>query len=433
MRLMYFCLACILLSSGCASEVKEKAVESSDSLSGGGKPEADLIDSTSLRILDDSSLTTLDSSLINDKSSIIDLPALKSKKAGFRNESAIRLKEPLVHEASSVNYFEQAIKKFNQKDWAGAIPLFDKELGINPSNAEAFDKRKQALAELAKQKADKQKSDKDKADKDKAAKEKDANSQLTRLDSLMHDAQYKFNVSDYAGAIRDYTTIIDQKLSTNCEVYYKRGLTKAEYGKNEAAILDFNKAIELFPSYSDAYYRRGLCRIHLERPKEALSDFSQVIKLHPKDKIGYFNRGLTKGLIKDYKGAVQDFSKSIEIDSLYEDAYFHRAESNGSLGSLEEAIKDLTFVIKLNNHSKLAYYNRGQYYLEEQLYDEAAADFSKVVQLNPSDAEAHYFKGLAEMELDNKNEACASLEKASELGDKRAAFMMEKQCKKKKN
>jgi tetratricopeptide (TPR) repeat protein len=427
MRLIYFYLACILVLSGCASEVKESALESSDSLSG-GKGEAGLIDSSSLRILNDSALVTPnDSSSLNDKSSIIDLPALKSKKAGFRNESSIRLKDPLVHESSSVNYFAQAIKKFNEKDWSGSIPLFDKELGINPSNAEAFDKRLQALAELAKHKAAKDKENKDKADKDKAA-----NPHLTRLDSLMHDAEYKFKVSDYAGAIRDYNSIIDQKLSDNCEVYYKRGLTKAEFGKNEAAILDFNKAIELFPSYSDAYYRRGLCRIHLERPKEALSDFSQVIKLHPKDKIGYFNRGLTKGLMKDFKGAVQDFSKSIEIDSLYEDAYFHRAEALGSIGNIDDAIKDLTFVIKLNNHSKLAYYNRGQYYLEEQLYDEAVADFSKVVQMAPSDAEAHYFKGLAEMELGHHG-ACTSLEKASELGDKRAAYMMEKSCKKKKN
>jgi tetratricopeptide (TPR) repeat protein len=396
----------ILMIWGCDSKDKEEQYSASaDSL---------------LSSLNTEGKSPNDSSLAPLEKRFKSLPLSEDFKENIQNVIVPNLKQSKKTEAAMkvINYLAEANKKFEEKDYAGSIPLFDKELEINPSNAEAFDKRIQAKAELSKPK-----------EKIDQATIEHIVEVKTHLEALMHDAEHKFRISDYRGAINDYNAIIDQKLSTNCEVYYKRGLAKAEFGKYQDAIIDFNKAIELFPAYSDAYFRRALCKTHLEEYKEAIPDFSHVIKLHPQDKVGYFNRGLTKGLAKDYKGAVTDFSKSIEIDSVYEDAYFHRAEALGSIGKLNEAIKDLTFVIELNPHSKLAFYNRGQLYMEEFLYPEAIVDFSKVTELNPHDEEAYYFKGIAEMDMNKMSEACISLKKAEELGDKRAAALIEKTCK----
>jgi tetratricopeptide (TPR) repeat protein len=381
-------------------------------------------------------------------------PLINQKKTKNKKTNVVILKDTamplIVPEPVAINYYEDALKKFHAQDYAGCIFPFDKELEKNPVNKDAYYKRGQAKMELG----DNEGAIKDfiivinldpsnyevlikkgyaelnmneyanaKNDLTKALK------YLHNLEAYMTLADIKFKMSDYTGAIQDYTDILDHKLSDSFEVYYKRGLAKAESGRYEEAIMDFGTSVNKFPKHAYSYYHKGLSEMHLEKYKEAAADFGQVVKIHPKDKSGYYHRGVAENKLKDFKNSIKDFTQVIEMDPSYEEAYFQRAEALGSIGKISEAISDLNKVIELNGQSKEAYYNRGQFYLEELLYDRAIEDFSKVIMLAPGDAEAYYFKGTAEMELKKFSEACASFQKASEFGEKKGALMAGKACK----
>jgi tetratricopeptide (TPR) repeat protein len=65
--------------------------------------------------------------------------------------------------------------------------------------------------------------------------------------------------------------------------YYNRGVAKSNLGRNEAAILDYNKAIELNPNHANAYYNRGLAKSALGDKTGAKKDYEKAVKLYQKD------------------------------------------------------------------------------------------------------------------------------------------------------
>jgi tetratricopeptide (TPR) repeat protein len=324
-----------------------------------------------------------------------------------------------TEDSGPLNYFEMGLKKFNEGDYAGCIPLFDKEIEMNPSNIEAFKKRGLAKTELG--------------ENSSAINDFTNTTSLESnmgLEALMNMAEIKFKTSDYRGAIKEYNNILAQKLSNSFEIYYNRGLAKAELSMFQDAIKDFNKAIDLFPRYTDSYFQKGVCNMKLEKYKEAVADFTEVVILSPKDKTGHFHRGMAKTYVKDLQGAIHDFSKSILLDPKYEEAYLRRAVAWEKLGNMTETKKDLSSVIDLNPQSKEAYSKRGQIYLKESSYAKAVEDFAKLTSLEPKNGEAYYFKGMGEQALKNYRDACVSFKKAIERGDNRASTPMQKNCNK---
>lgn len=61
--------------------------------------------------------------------------------------------------------------------------------------------------------------------------------------------------------------------------YMTRGLLFYKNGKYEAAIQDFDKAIEINPKYEGAYSNRGLAKYHLNYDSLALQDINKAIEI----------------------------------------------------------------------------------------------------------------------------------------------------------
>jgi tetratricopeptide (TPR) repeat protein len=117
----------------------------------------------------------------------------------------------------------------------------------------------------------------------------------------------------------------DDSIKMIASSYNSRGMLKSNLEDYEAAIADYNLAIELFPSNAPFYYNRGKAKYNLKDYRGALADHNKAIELDSKTyPTFYYNRGRAKYDLKDYSGALADYNKAIELDSKYAPAYYSR-------------------------------------------------------------------------------------------------------------
>jgi tetratricopeptide (TPR) repeat protein len=208
--------------------------------------------------------------------------------------------------------------------------------------------------------------------------------------------------------------------------YYNRGHVYLNEGKNDSALRDFNKAIELQPTYANAYNNRGILYMNENKNDEALRDFDSAVVLKPNSEAFHLSRGnalknknafqealaeydkalslkpdfaeafYSRGILFMNQGkhaeAVGEYSKAISLNPDYIEAYLNRANSFRDNNQFENALKDYEKVIMLDPNFILAYFNRGTLYMNRSMSDLALKDFDKAIQLNPAYAQAHHNK-----------------------------------------
>jgi len=106
--------------------------------------------------------------------------------------------------------------------------------------------------------------------------------------------------------------LTQQKININSQAleYFSRGNFKKRIKNYKDAISDFNKAIELYPSFAEAYFKRGNVKNLMEDFEGAISDYSKAIELDPNLAEAYHNRGLTKFKSGDEQAGNLDFLKA---------------------------------------------------------------------------------------------------------------------------
>ncbi|VAX38794.1 hypothetical protein MNBD_PLANCTO02-1755 [hydrothermal vent metagenome] len=109
-----------------------------------------------------------------------------------------------------------------------------------------------------------------------------------------------------------YTTAIQQK--TNMKDYVARGLLWSSKGKYDAAITDYNKAIQIDPRQSDAWNNRGNAWRYKKEYNKAIKNYSEAIRLDPKDANVWRNRGNAWRYKKEYNKAIKNYSEAIRLD-----------------------------------------------------------------------------------------------------------------------
>lgn len=86
-------------------------------------------------------------------------------------------------------------------------------------------------------------------------------------------------------------------------------------GKNEKAVSNFTKAIELNGSYEEAYCRRDIAYTFMAKSDEAIADFNKSIELKSNYEKLYYYRGIAFCQKGEYDKALKDFDTIIKLDS----------------------------------------------------------------------------------------------------------------------
>ena len=232
---------------------------------------------------------------------------------------------------------------------------------------------------------------------------------------------------DYRGAVKHYSDALS-KDGNFAEAYVSRGRayselagqqsSKPDYTKSlKRAIADYTKALEVKPKfapdpnrYVEPLLGRGAVYIKLDNYQAALSDFNLAIERNPDFYDAYLGRATIYSKEEVYQKAIEDIDEALALTADYPAASFRRGSIKGELGDYEEAIKDFDEVFKSHaedakDYYTDAYYKQGLAYLNLGEDQKAIEDFTQVINRDPNYREAYYNRGIAHERLGKYEQA----------------------------
>ena len=173
-----------------------------------------------------------------------------------------------------------------------------------------------------------------------------------------------------------------------------RGIALAAEGDVEGALRDYDRAIQVDPSYSKPYENRGNVRLSRGHYAEAIEDYSRALERAPSEATAYYNRGLAWDYLGDPRAAIRDYDEAIRLDPDLVDAYYSRGGARGNTGDLAGA----------------------------------ADDFDRAAQLDPDDPRPVLNRGVVWLAMGDTTSACRDWMRASRMGSAAASERLNGVC-----
>ncbi|MDZ4748748.1 MAG: tetratricopeptide repeat protein [Saprospiraceae bacterium] len=174
-------------------------------------------------------------------------------------------------------------------------------------------------------------------------------------------------------------------------------------------------SIKKSPGKARPYNNRGDALVDKERFEEAIKDFDKAIELLPTFSMAYYNRGNMYQKQKKYDQALADFNQAIRYRRDFDKAYNNRGTLYKETNRLDEALVDYDRAISLNPDYYRVYNNRGSVYILQKQYQLAIEDLDRAIALKQDFAEAFGNRGIAKLKLGNA-EGCVDLKRSADLG-----------------
>ena len=233
--------------------------------------------------------------------------------------------------------------------------------------------------------------------------------QLTYF-TLVTVGMIRYGADDWEGAIQKFSRALDQLAGQaptvdQSVVYYKRGLSYGAQGDRVRARADYDRSIEINPTYLDAYLGRGVQHLQQGAFDSALTDFDQAITLDSSNALAYNNRAAAYLGKKEFQRAIDNYSRAVRLKS---DPSFYRGRARAYLANQQYtlAIVDYDSALTLTPDESVYYaeggfdaaqalYERGGIYSAKRDYANAIADYGRAIKRKPDFYLAFHDRGLA--------------------------------------
>ena len=228
------------------------------------------------------------------RSDIFVRPEIVSFAQRFNNRQAI---EKALKQAQADIQYKEAVESFNEGDFEGFLEQFFKAIhsryDIEKPNIKRFIRRKLGIINKLKEE--------------------------NRLLKKRLPEQQK-NLEKYA---HEYYL-----MGTEC-------ITQAH--DSQAALANYNKAIELNPKHVDAWVRKGVTLYNLKDYYEASICLNEAVRLSPVSFKAIYNRGKNRLALKDLEGAFGDFDRAISLKPEHPKSHELMGDVYMQMGREEEA------------------------------------------------------------------------------------------------
>lgn len=246
-----------------------------------------------------------------------------------------------------------------------------------------------------------------------AAEAKAAGAELARLNEnkafLVAPADYQMSEAERA-ALRTETP-------RNAREHVNRGHRSMGEGSLKAALADFDKAIELDPSYARAHANRGVALVHLKRLDEAEATLLRAQALNDKDFVVHQGLGMLH-LERDRPAeAVEAFTRSIQFAPDETFTIAARLTGQAQLGRLREALADADRIVALKPDAAGAWWQKSRLHAALGDTDAALAASDRMLALGKDRAAALGTRGELLSRLGRRDEARAAWQQSLALID----------------
>jgi tetratricopeptide (TPR) repeat protein len=218
-------------------------------------------------------------------------------------------------------------------------------------------------------------------------------------------------------ALKDFSRSIELS-NASAATFNNRANVFIELGRYDQAIADLDRAITLAPAYGAAYNNRGNANFQLGRHQAAVADYKRAIELMPTNAVPYNGRAQAQGSLGQPYAGLRFITRAISLNGKYTAAYRNRALILQHLERQDDALADYERLITLAPEDPQLYAGRGQVYLKQKKHAAAIKDFTKAIELDPQNAQSYVGRGASQIERDNPKEALADLDQAITLDPK---------------
>ncbi|MDR2138169.1 MAG: tetratricopeptide repeat protein [Tannerella sp.] len=206
-------------------------------------------------------------------------------------------------------------------------------------------------------------------------------------------------------------------------------LTEEQIAMHFESINTCSAKIELEPDNADYYFGRAMDFMLVQDFAEAIRNFDRVIELAPSYTPAYFNRAVVRYKQIDYERSHSRsaYGEQNAISIRIGDGNKIPAspatgfptgdsEKERTLEEYEFIIRDYHMAIRQNPGFVYSYYNRGNIHCARRDYRAAILDYNEAILRHPEFAEAYFNRGLARLATGDTHRGIADLSKAGELG-----------------
>ncbi len=188
------------------------------------------------------------------------------------------------------------------------------------------------------------------------------------------------------------------------------------------AIVHYQRALQLVPSYADAHINYASALLMQEKLPEAEEQYRQAIQFKPDSSLAYCGLGNVLAFAGKLPEAAQNYERALQLAANYpgvlyklDDVYGKLGDVYTRLGDLERAAQCFEKLTKLEPEFPGAWYNLANTRSSQGRLPEAVADYRRALELKPDYLEARVNMGNALARQGNVAEAIENLQQACKL------------------
>ena len=203
-------------------------------------------------------------------------------------------------------------------------------------------------------------------------------------------------------------TDVIRKSPMNARARLNRGVFFLKKDRYDLAIHDFNKAIELLPSFTTAYSNRGIAYFYLNEYHKSLSDFNKALEtdgqnikkyfelnksyyrtakldMEVKNASVYLNRANVYVKLDSFSLALDDLLKLKNLIPESIEIYMKIGYCYQNIGDYNKAIENYLIPLEKDQFSPFTYSNLSNCYVEINEFEKAIETLEKGIQANPNE------------------------------------------------
>lgn len=191
-----------------------------------------------------------------------------------------------------------------------------------------------------------------------------------------------------------------------------RGVELAKQGRFDAAIAEFDAAVELNPNFFQAHIDAAIALGKQGKFPEAMARLHQALELSPGDSRAQAHAGLVFMHSGKIEEAVEHFQTAVDLDPANRMAHLNLARIFVQRGELATATVHFQSALELDGNDPLGHLELGNTLLQRNMPAEAAAQFRRSLAIDPGSVDARLALSKACVAQGDYGSAVAQLQQA---------------------